>query len=47
MYYLLQEASADSDDGTVKAKYWDNPFVEQMQPPTMVDMHGKYTERLF
>ncbi|GFG40089.1 hypothetical protein Cfor_10976, partial [Coptotermes formosanus] len=33
------EAAADSDDGTVKAKYWDNPFVEQMQPTTMVDMH--------
>lgn len=40
MVILLQEPSID-DDGTAKAKHSDNPFVEQLQPPTVVDMNGK------
>ncbi|XP_021933650.1 sodium channel protein para isoform X5 [Zootermopsis nevadensis] len=32
------EPSID-DDGTAKAKHSDNPFVEQLQPPAVVDMN--------
>lgn len=38
---LLQDTSVDSDSGAVKAKHADNPFVEQMQSTTVVDMDGK------
>jgi len=38
---LLQDTSVDSDDGAVKVKHSDNPFIEQMHPTTIVDMNGK------
>ncbi|KAJ9594266.1 hypothetical protein L9F63_014308, partial [Diploptera punctata] len=34
-----KDASVDSDDGAVKAKHTDNPFIEQMQHTTIVDMN--------
>jgi hypothetical protein len=40
----LQDTSVDSDSGAVKAKHADNPFIEQMQSTTVVDMDGKFVD---
>ncbi|XP_069697315.1 sodium channel protein para isoform X12 [Periplaneta americana] len=37
--HKYMDASVDSDDGAVKAKHSDNPFIEQMQQTTIVDMN--------
>ncbi|XP_023707952.1 sodium channel protein para isoform X15 [Cryptotermes secundus] len=36
--HKYMDTSVDSDSGAVKAKHGDNPFVEQMQSTTVVDM---------
>lgn len=41
---LLQDTSVDSDSGAMKAKHADNPFIEQMQSTTVVDMDGKFLD---
>lgn len=42
----MQDTSVDSDSGAVKAKHADNPFIEQMQSTTVVDMDGKLLDPL-